>query len=224
MKEVWKRFLNTEYKISNTGRVYSEKSKKLLSHADDGNGYMKVTLWIDGAQSSEKVHRLVACTFIDNPENLATVNHKNGVKTDNRVDNLEWLSHSDNMKHAHSIGLMQFGSGSYIAKLDEGAVEAIKFLFMEGLSNQEIANKYGVARGTISKIRQLKTWKHVRPDLIFDDCSITKHNGNVLSAEDIPAIRHMHSIGVSMSEIARELKVHSGTISAIISGKSWKNY
>ena len=83
---------------------------------------------------------------------------------------------------------------------------------------------FKVARGTISKIRQLKTWKHVRPDLVFESNSVTKTTGGKLSIEDIPRIREMYSQGYSLAEIGRKFNVHSGTISGVISGKSYKNY
>lgn len=225
MKEVvWKRIANTEYKVSNEGQVYSEKSKIYLIQNDDGHGYLKVTLWVDGEQTSEKVHRLVALAFLPRLLSQVEVNHKDGNKQNNNVSNLEWLSHSDNMKHAWITGLMQKGSECANAKLDEKSVEAIKLLFIEGLSNQEIANLVGVERGTIGKIRQLKTWRHVRPDLVFAENSPSKHRRKALSAEDIPVIREMYSEGISLADIGRKFGVHSGTISGIISGKSWKNY
>lgn len=224
MKEIWKRIQNTEYRISSTGNVFSEKSNRFLSQSLDGRGYFRVTLWIDGEQTTEKVHRLVATTFIPSQESGLEVNHINGIKTDNSVSNLEWITHIDNMKHAHATGLMQIGSESYIAKLDESSVEEIKLLFIKGLSNQEISNKYGVARGTISKIRQLKTWKAVRPDLVFESNCTSKYNKKALKGEDIPEIRALQKSGVSLAEIGKLFGVHSGTISGIILGKTWTNY
>jgi predicted DNA-binding protein (UPF0251 family) len=224
MNEDWKRIANTEYKVSNKGEIYSEKSAKLLRQNDDGNGYMKVTLWIDGMQSSEKVHRLVATAFLPKMQHQTTVNHKDGDKLNNCVSNLEWLSHSDNMRHAHITGLMQKGSECTNAKLDEASVEAIKLLFVDGLSNQEIANSFGVERGTIGKIRQLKTWKHVRPDLVFPESSPTVHRRVALTPDDIPKIRELYAKNVSLAGIGKMFGVHSGTISGIVSGKTWKNY
>jgi len=68
-------------------------------------GYLQIGLIIDGKEKKFLSHRLIALTFIPNPLNFKEVNHKNGIKTDNRVQNLEWCNRSSNMKHAFRIGL-----------------------------------------------------------------------------------------------------------------------
>ena len=95
------------YKISTTGRVINKNGheKVLDNHSKDG--YLKVNLYKDGIGSSKRVHRLVAEAFIPNPDNKPDVNHKNGNKHDNRVDNLEWVTKSENMKHAYQTGLVK---------------------------------------------------------------------------------------------------------------------
>jgi len=217
----WKQFENTSYEISDRGDVYSSLSDRILLTNDDGNGYQKVTLWVKGVQTSEKVHRLVAKCFIENPDNFLTVNHIDCNKQNNCYSNLEWLSHVDNMKHAWGNGLMKSGSDCYIAKLDEAGVLKIKHMFILGMSNSEIANLTTVTRGTISKIRDKKTWKAVAPELEWPN-SFKKVKK--LCGKNIPAIRQKHAEGVSLAEIGRQLGVHSGTISGVISGKTWKNY
>jgi len=71
----------------------------------NNSGYYYITLCKDGRHCCLKVHRLVAMTFIDNPNNLLEVNHKDGNKLNNCVDNLEWCTHSENHKHSYSMGL-----------------------------------------------------------------------------------------------------------------------
>lgn len=119
-EEVWQNIEGYEgiYRISNFGRVlsvgrviYFAKVSKLQSYDRirkptlAGAGYHALCLCKNGVNKRQYVHRLVAMAFIPNPNNYKTVNHKNGIKTDNRAENLEWLSQSDNHRHAYSIGL-----------------------------------------------------------------------------------------------------------------------
>lgn len=92
------------YQVSNTGKVkslnYRKTGKeKILKPYDNGYGYLKVKLCKDGKDTSCKVHRLVAQAFLENPDDLPEVNHKNEDKTDNRVENLEWCNRSYNVNH-----------------------------------------------------------------------------------------------------------------------------
>ena len=98
--ETWKSVVGYEglYEVSDLGRVKSlwYGREKILKPQKDGWGYPHVILCKDGKKKTLKVHRLVAEAFIPNPNNLATVNHKDEVKTNNIVSNLEWMSQQDN--------------------------------------------------------------------------------------------------------------------------------
>ena len=102
--EVWKDIVGyKKYKVSNLGRVFSEKNggKILKPRFDSNNKYLQVMLSKDGIAKLELVHRLVAKAFIENKENKPEVNHINCVTYDNRVENLEWVTRCENMKHAY---------------------------------------------------------------------------------------------------------------------------
>lgn len=88
------------YKVSNTGLVYSCKTKRVLKPLVI-NGYNRVMF----GRKTFRIHRLVAIAFIPNPQNYTCINHKNGNKQDNRVENLEWCNHSMNLVHAYRNGL-----------------------------------------------------------------------------------------------------------------------
>jgi hypothetical protein len=87
------------YAVSNFGNVKNTTSNKILKEIDKGNGYLEVGLYDNKKLKKSKIHRLVASHFIENPESLKTINHINGIKTDNRAENLEWNSNRENNCH-----------------------------------------------------------------------------------------------------------------------------
>lgn len=92
------------YYIDETGNIYSNRGKlKTLNTRKGKNGYVYVDLWKNGKGYSKTVHRLVAETFIPNPDNKSEVNHKNGIKTDNNVENLEWVTRTENQRHSWKV-------------------------------------------------------------------------------------------------------------------------
>ena len=99
--------MNGIYQVSNLGRVKSLKfnKEKIIKISLHKRGYLNIILWKDGIIKNFKPHRLVAEAFIPNPNNLSQVNHINGDKTDNRADNLEWCSGSENQLHSFRTGL-----------------------------------------------------------------------------------------------------------------------
>lgn len=151
-----------DYYITDTGDVYSRQSshnptgriKKIISV--NCNSYRAITLCNNKTKTKKLVHRLVAEAFIPNPEKLSEVNHKNGIKTDNRVENLEWVTHADNIKHSYSV----LGrKGAWFGKKDKlcpfsKIVQQIKNgkIIAEFYGTHEAERKTGIHRQAIGKV------------------------------------------------------------------------
>ena len=89
-----------DYLISKDGQVYSTKTNKFFNPSKTKDGYLKVALRANNKAYYFRVHKLVAMTYLENPNNLPEVNHKDFDRTNNSLDNLEWISHEDNMLHS----------------------------------------------------------------------------------------------------------------------------
>lgn len=104
--ETWKTVDGySDYEVSTEGRIKRKSTGTLLVQTPDSRGYPSVTIYDETGQHTKNVHRILAKTFIPNPENKRTVNHKDGNKRNNHISNLEWNTSSENLKHAYDIGL-----------------------------------------------------------------------------------------------------------------------
>lgn len=171
--EVWRSLseYNGFYDVSNLGRIRSNRIKnreqRLLKQHTNKKGYLCVSpKSISGKQRHIGVHRLVATAFIPNPENKPQVNHKNGIKTDNRVENLEWATNKENIIHAYKNNLIKVSKGEShrLSKLkDKDIVDIKRKYFGEQKTIRSIACEYDVYRSTIGRVISNKTWKHLIP-------------------------------------------------------------
>ena len=110
--EIWKDFMG--YRVSNFGRVKSFKTKpRIMKPVLVSKGYLHVMLCKDSKVKWFSIHRLVALTFIPNPEEKPQVNHRDGHKLNNHVSNLEWCTRSENQRHAAKLGLLKSGADNY---------------------------------------------------------------------------------------------------------------
>lgn len=142
--------------ITEDGKVYSTKSNKFLALCKHKSGYMIFSTRLEGRDSPAicfKVHRLVAETYLDNPNNLPQVNHIDGNKANNHVTNLEWVSVSDNAKHAYRVGLIPLpvGYNNPACKADVVKVEQAKALYSSGKSLRAIGREFGVTHMAVSR-------------------------------------------------------------------------
>lgn len=176
--EVWKDVKGYEglYQVSSLGRIKSfEKcvnrgkchrgwKEHLLAFGIDGSGYFRTNLANLGKNRTVKVHRIVAETFLDNPDNLPQVNHKDGDKQNNHVDNLEWCDASHNIRHAFEHGLNRKPKGELnpAAKLSQSDVNFIRENYTPRhpeFGTVALGKRFGVHRKTISRITTGQYWK-----------------------------------------------------------------
>lgn len=155
------------YSITRDGRIFCRGQRKawLILSVDKrrGAGYLTAGLFDGVSYKRYRVHRLVATVFLDNPRNLPQVNHINGIKTDNRVENLEWCTGSENRKHAFRIGLSTptTGEKNGMAKLNKAQVMAMREMKNNGASRKYLANLFSIDPAAVSNIINLKRWGHI---------------------------------------------------------------
>lgn len=158
-KEFWK---ETEYKdffISSYGNIKTVKKghKPQRTVYLDKDGYCRV--WI--GRKFVLIHRLVAKAFIDGDASL-TVNHKNGVRTDNNLENLEWLSRADNERHARRVlGKKLFGQKASRSKLKNEDIIEIRILGLSGAKQKEIASFKNISQSQVNRIIRRANWGHL---------------------------------------------------------------
>lgn len=192
--EVFKEILGyPDYLISNKGRLKTKSRKVRFVHAVTGNthyrltkekflkvynnnrtGYKFVQLYSSKKSTNKTIHRLVALHFLpyESDPHKNIVNHKDGNKHNNTVENLEWCTNAYNHHHATVTGLIAKGSEVGNSKLNEKTVHAIKWFLNKGYTHTELSKAFNISRPTITLIANNKSWKHVK--LTGEELTINK--------------------------------------------------
>lgn len=251
MEEVWKDIPGYEglYQVSNLGIVKSydrivkhnkggtaKRNGTVLKQSTNIWGYNMVTLCKDKIQTGKSVHRLIAISFIHNPENKPQVNHKNGVKTDNRIENLEWVDAFENMAHAFKTGLIitkkgnkshMYGKTGFESNVSIPVVQYSldgQFICIYGSANQAAISINGsnnsIRLCCLNKIKSSGgfQWKHFHGN-----------NDNIIPLIENKVnrkIRQLNKAGLtinkydSIAEAARHIKTHASAISKALKLKT----
>jgi hypothetical protein len=169
--EIWKNIPNYEglYQISNLGNVKSfprhgtrTKEERILKQSLDTSGYPQVCLTKNSNKKTWLIHILLGKLFIDNPHNKPEINHKDGIKTNYSLDNLEWNTKKENMIHAVKNGLHTRGESHSSSKLTEKKVLKIRELYAsKAYSISKLSNLFSVHIATISDIVRRRYWKFI---------------------------------------------------------------
>lgn len=159
---------NNNYEVSDLGNIRRKKGTSHLKQKNrkfflDKDGYEMVNLKVNQKSHVTRVHRILATVFIPNPENKPLVNHKNGIKNDNRLENLEWSTLSENRVHAYSTGLQnglsRRGEKCNFTKLTKEQVIEIRNTYKKGVVTMlSISKKYDVSVSAIRSIIIRENW------------------------------------------------------------------
>jgi hypothetical protein len=143
---------NNRYLIYQDGKVYDEMKQRFMciSYASKNRKYATVAIVTNEKRTHKYIHRLLAETFIPNPENKPQVNHKDGNPLNNQLDNLEWVTCKENLHHAWDNGMCKaWNTGLGASEL---AFDMIKNLRSEGKTQRQIAKIVGIDQSAVSRI------------------------------------------------------------------------
>jgi hypothetical protein len=143
----------TGYDITPHGDIYSHKRHKFLKQQTNHRGYSQTRLYEKDKSRMYVIHRLVAQMYLPNPDHLPFVNHKDGNKRNNHMNNLEWCTAQQNSDHA-------ILHGKFRSKLIAEDVKHIRELYPT-LNQSQLAANYGISRLMVHRIIHRKSWKHI---------------------------------------------------------------
>jgi hypothetical protein len=245
--EIWKDIKGYEgfYQVSNLGNVKSLDRKTLYQYKwikgkilkpSDNKGYLRVCLQKNSDKSWKYIQRLVGEAFIPNPNNLPEINHKNLIKSDNYVENLEWSTKQDNMDHAVRNGVILSGENANTAKLTWDKVRIIREWYLEDKSStgRGLGKIFGVSKHAINSLLKNEFWydeeyQKIVDSQVFRDrlktatCKGELQGRSKLKTWQVLEIRIRHSQGEGPTDLADEFNVSKGHIGMIVRRKTWKH-
>jgi hypothetical protein len=154
------------YQVNKEGVVLGRRGQPLSQH-DNGRGYLIVSLILDGKYTSKAVHRLVAEAFLDNPNNYSDVNHIDCDRRNNKVENLEWMTHGNNIKYSYDNEKRSaVGESNARCKTTEKIVVEICELLQQGLKPSKVRDM-GYYYNLVRSIKQRRLWTSISKDYVW---------------------------------------------------------
>lgn len=195
---------------------------RVLTQGRDKDGYRTVSTRYKGKAYYLRVHRLIAEVYIPNPENRPFVNHKDGLKHNNNVINLEWVTAKENTIHAYKNGLIKinFGEDASNSVYRESVIREICIKLQEGLSNKEVCSLFPEVHPNLVKdVRAGRSWATVSKDYTF-----RKFSGRCgLDSQTVTYICTMLECGERVASIAKRSGVSESSVYHIKRRNSYKN-
>jgi hypothetical protein len=206
-----------DYAVSKSGRVYSFKAGRFLKPSVGRKGYMRVTLYNNNVQETHLVHRLVAIYWIPNPEDKPTVNHIDGDKSNNSVENLEWATYSENNTHALETRL-KINTGKV---LDDTTAHTLFKMVMGGTRKKDIIQILGITEGQYRWFVYSDTYKHIRDEYDWENRPLKSAS---ISDEAVIKICSLLEDKVTVKEISRETGVDTKKIRNIKNRITYRHF
>lgn len=167
MSEEWKKIFihekETRYSVSTFGNVRNDETQLILKQPKHTSNYCVVRLYVDKKKYDRLVHRLVMHSFVERDSKRPLVNHIDGVKRNNHLINLEYVTHSENQKHAFETGLRKYSVGvdHPMNKHSEETIHNICELLEQNWTNKKISKYLNISKHIVSDIRTGRAWTHI---------------------------------------------------------------
>lgn len=204
------------------GQISFNVRGKQLALNKISNGYLQVMLSANGAKKTYSVHRLVLRAFIGEPPDKHEACHSNGIRDDNRIENLRWDTRVNNFKDREKHGNTAKGERNGCAKVD---TETVKAILADTRSNRQIAKQYGLSSVTVDRIKSRQSWAHIETDNISPTVknrrASMKGVCNPSSKLDADKVKAILADNRTKTAIAKEYGVSRAAIYLIKKGQNW---
>ena len=223
------------YEVSSFGRVRSFKHSplgRILKQNPNAQGYPQILLSNGGKTTSVRVHVLVLESFVgDRPEGK-NCNHKNGIKYDNKLSNLEWVTYKENVIHSYSNGLKhgKKGMSSHRSKLTDDQIVEIRKLFSSGMPQLYISRMFNMSPSSINRICKKRAWNHIDVDCSGVEIVDVKtndygerHPNAKWTDGEIWLIKKLLYHGIDRKIIMKMFRMKKSNLSHISVGMTWNH-